>query len=209
MFLVKSELSVTTYLFLVFYRSTTLQSESFLKNMDNFLCKQKLVNNCSIPLRQQPQNSDTFSKIQLQSFLKYIKNFLCKQKIMNNRSIPSTHVERKLPIFLINTLLLHIPLLALTDRQNYRETNTFAARGLEELFSFVLLCQFLVLARNMFWFYILLLMYLLQSTIQLWCCVRFFGSGRKQFLVLRTYVVDNTVVRLCSFSVVAGNSSQK
>jgi hypothetical protein len=31
--------------------------------------------------------------------------------------------------------LLHIPLLALTDRQNDRETNTLAARGLEELFS--------------------------------------------------------------------------
>ena len=54
---------------------------------------------------------------------------------MNNRSIPSTHAETKLRIFLINTLLLHIPLLALTDRQNYGETNTLAARGLEELFS--------------------------------------------------------------------------
>jgi hypothetical protein len=38
-------------------------------------------------------------------------------------------------IFLIHTLLLHIPLLALTHRQNYREKNTLAARGLEELFS--------------------------------------------------------------------------
>jgi hypothetical protein len=45
MFLVKSELSITTYLFLVFYRSTTLQARSFLKNIDNFLCKSKLVNN--------------------------------------------------------------------------------------------------------------------------------------------------------------------
>jgi hypothetical protein len=39
MFLVKSELSITAYLFLVFYRSTTLQSRLFLKNIDNFLCK--------------------------------------------------------------------------------------------------------------------------------------------------------------------------
>ncbi len=39
MFLAKSELSITTYLFLVFYRSTTLQSRSFLRNIDNFLCK--------------------------------------------------------------------------------------------------------------------------------------------------------------------------
>jgi hypothetical protein len=53
---------------------------------------------------------------------------------VNNRSIPSTNAKSKLPIFLINTLLLHIPLLALTDRRNYGETNTLAARGLEELF---------------------------------------------------------------------------
>ncbi len=39
MFLVKSELFITTYLFLVFYRSATLQSWVFLKNIDNFLCK--------------------------------------------------------------------------------------------------------------------------------------------------------------------------
>ncbi len=37
-----------------------------------------------------------------------------------------------MPIFLINTLLLYIPLLALTDRRNYGGTNTLAARGLEE-----------------------------------------------------------------------------
>jgi hypothetical protein len=44
-------------------------------------------------------------------------------------------LKEKLPIFLIYTLLLHIPLLALTDRWNDRETNTLAAGGLEELFS--------------------------------------------------------------------------
>ena len=44
-------------------------------------------------------------------------------------------LKEKLPIFLINTLLLHIPLVALTHRQNdRRRTNTLAARGLEELF---------------------------------------------------------------------------
>ena len=36
----------------------------------------------------------------------------------------------------------------------------------------VLLCQFLVLAGNRFWLYILLCTW---STIQLWCCVSFFG----------------------------------
>ncbi len=62
----------------------------------------------------------------------------------------------------------------------------------------VLLCQFSVLAGNRFWFYILL-MYLGYHTIQLWCCVSFFGSGGKQFLVLRTYLVFNTVVQLYQF----------
>ncbi len=32
-------------------------------------------------------------------------------------------LKEKLPIFLIKTLLLHIPLLALTHRQNYGETD--------------------------------------------------------------------------------------
>ncbi len=35
-------------------------------------------------------------------------------------------------LFLINTLLLYIPLLALTDRQMDRESNTLASRGLEK-----------------------------------------------------------------------------
>ena len=51
--------------------------------------------------------------------------------------------KEKLPIFLINTLLFHIPILALThrqtDRQMDRETNTLTVRGLEELF-FQLCC---------------------------------------------------------------------
>ncbi len=80
------------------------------------------------------------------------------------------------------------------------EEPAHASRGLEELFSScaVKLCQFFVLAGNRFWFY-MLLMYLGYRTIQLWCHVIFFGSGGKKFLVLRTYLVYNTVVRLCWF----------
>ncbi len=47
-------------------------------------------------------------------------------------------LKEKLLFVLINTLLLHIPLLALTDGWTEitdGETNTLAARGLEELFS--------------------------------------------------------------------------
>ncbi len=60
----------------------------------------------------------------------------------------------------------------------------------------MLLCQFLVLVENRFCLYIVLCTW---STIQLWCCVSFFGSGGKLFLVLRTYLVYNTVVQLCEF----------
>ncbi len=48
MFLIRSKLSITAFLFLVLYRSTALQSQSFLINIES-LCKQKLVNNRSIP----------------------------------------------------------------------------------------------------------------------------------------------------------------
>jgi hypothetical protein len=41
-------------------------------------------------------------------------------------------LKEKLPISLIETLLLYIPFLALMDGQNDRGTNTLAARGLEE-----------------------------------------------------------------------------
>ncbi len=49
MFLIRSKLSTTAYHFLALYGSTALQSQSFLKNIENFLCKQKLVNNHSFP----------------------------------------------------------------------------------------------------------------------------------------------------------------
>ncbi len=61
-FLVRSGLSITAYLLLVFYRTTSLQSLSFLKNIE-ILCKYKLVNNHTIPSKQQFNNHDSFSKI--------------------------------------------------------------------------------------------------------------------------------------------------
>ncbi len=39
-------------------------------------------------------------------------------------------LKEKLPIFLINTILLHIPLLALTHRQNYGETDRITEEGI-------------------------------------------------------------------------------
>ena len=115
-------------------------------------------------LKRNSLGIDTFSKItrpfptfQLQSFLKNIKNFLCRQKIVNNRIIPSLQAIRKITIFLINTLLLYIPLLALTHGHNYRQRvkyTRYAWAG-GTFLPVVLLCQFFVLAGNRFWFYLL------------------------------------------------------
>ena len=52
---------------------------------------------------------------------------------MNNCIIPSMHAIRKLPFFLINTLLLYIPLLALTHRWNYRQRVKLILVGLGNL----------------------------------------------------------------------------
>ncbi len=109
---------------------------------------------------------------------------------------------------LVRFTLFYSTLLAFTHRRKDRQRNTYTcfvwaggtcphfvwAGG--TFFPVVLLCKFLVLAVNRFWLYILLCTW---STIQLWCCVSFFGSGGKQFLVLRTYLVYNTVVWLCQF----------
>ncbi len=88
---------------------------------------------------------------------------------------------------LINTLLLYPSLSPYwqTERwtkkrihllcMGWRNLPTLRV-GWSNLFSVVLLCQFLVLAGNSFWLYILLCTW---STIQLWRCVSFFGSGRK------------------------------
>ncbi len=78
-------------------------------------------------------------------------------------------LKDKFPIFLINTLLFHIPLLALTDRQNdgQRDKYTCCAWAGGTFFPIVLLFQFLVLAGNRFWFYILT--YLEYNTVVALC----------------------------------------
>ena len=213
MSLVRSE-SITVYLFLVLYRSTSLQSLSFLKNIKTFLCKQKLMNNRSIPSMQQPYNHDSFSKYQdlLQHysknrFSKNIKNILCKQKIVNNCSIPSTHAERKITNLSVKhsfTLYLSLSPHEWTESQTEEQIHLLRV-GWRNFFPVVLLCQFLVLAGNRFWFYILT--YLEYNTVVALC--QFFGSGGKQFLVLRTYLVYNTVVHLCQFFGCGGKQISK
>ncbi len=90
----------------------------------------------------QPNSHDRFSKIS--------RTFYASRKLWIIVVFLLCTLKEKLPIFLIITLLLHIPLLALTDRRNYRQANTLAAHGLEEPFFQLCCCQFLVLAGNRF-----------------------------------------------------------
>jgi hypothetical protein len=114
---------------------------------------------------------------------------------------------------LVRFTLFYSTLLTLTHRQKDRRINEYTrfawAGGTCPCFAWpggtffpvVLLCQFLVLVGNRFWFYILLCTW---CTIQLWCCVSFFVSGGKKLLVLCTYLVYNLVVRLCHFCCCGG-----
>ena len=61
-----------------------------------------------------PNSRDCFSKI--------LRTFYASRKLWIIVVFLLRTLKEKLPIFLINTLLLHIPLLALKDRQNYRGT---------------------------------------------------------------------------------------
>jgi hypothetical protein len=110
----------------------------------------------------QPYSHDRFSKI-LRAF--------CASR---NWWIIIVYLQRtlkeKFPFVLINTLLLHIPLLAHTDRQTewqMEERPHLLRVGWRNFFPVVLLCQFLLLVGNRFWFYILT--YLEYNTVVALC----------------------------------------
>ncbi len=100
-------------------------------------------------------------------------------ELENSHSIPSMHAEKKNYQSFCKTLFYSISLSQplRTDRMTDGDTNTLAARGLEEHFS---RCGF----------------------------VSVFGSGRKQALVLPTYVlrVQYSCGVVLGFFVLAGNS---
>ena len=81
-------------------------------------------------------------------------------------------------MFLINTLLLHIPLLALTHGQNDRQRNEYTRYAWAGGTFFQLCCcvSFLFWREIGFWFYILL-MYLEYNTVVVLC--QFFWFWRE------------------------------
>ncbi len=148
----------------------------------------------------QPHSHDRFSKI---------SRTLCTTR---NQYIIVVFLQctqkDKLPFVLISTLLLYIPLLALTHkRTEWQMENEYTrctwAGG--TFFPVVLLCQFLVRGDNQVLVYII--MYLEYNTVVVLC--QFFGCGGKQFLGLRTYLVYDTVVLLCQFFGCGGKQLSK
>ncbi len=167
-------------LFLALYGSTTIQSLLFLKNIKNFFWFPKQYLLGFFILEKQLANIWDRGCSCFSVTLFYSTLFCCGGK---------ANFER--------FTLFYFTLLTLTDGQKDRQRNEYTpfawaggtcphfawaggtcprfawAEG--TFFPVVLLCQFLVLAGNRFWLYILLCTW---STIQLWCCVSFFGSGK-------------------------------
>ncbi len=122
------------------------------------------------------------------------ESFLCKQKSVNNHSIPSMHAERKITKYSFAPYPSFSPYRRM-DKITDRGTNTLAARGLEVPFFHLCCCV------SVFWFWREIgfgVTYVLR--VQYSCgIVLVFWFWQKQFLVLHTYLVYNTVVRLCQF----------
>ncbi len=106
-------------------------------------------------------------------------------------------LKKKLPIFLINSLLLHIPLLALTDGQNDRWRNEYTNYAWAGGTFFQLCCcvsSFLVVAEivlsDTYLPYQLChcVFFLLRREIVFGCTGWFYGCGRKKFQVLLPYL---------------------
>ncbi len=109
----------------------------------------------------QPYNNDCFSK--------NIKNFLCKWKLENNRNILSMHTDRKITDLSVKHSFTPYPSLSLygqTELQTEKRIHSLRVDW-RNFFPVVLLCLFLVLAGNRFWFYILT--YLVYNTVVALC----------------------------------------
>ena len=75
---------------------------------------------------------------------------------MNNRSIPSTHAERKISdLSDLHSFTPHPSLSSYSQMELQRNKYTRCAWAGGTFFPVVLLCQFLVLVGNRFWFYLL------------------------------------------------------
>ncbi len=141
---------------------------------------------------------------------KYIKFLCCTSKSsVNFKKRQSVSLWN----FLVNTLLLYIPLLTLTDGQKDRQRpNTLATHGLEEHFSSCAVVSVFWLWRKQFQVILtyhtscaVVSIFLLRWEIVFGSTGRLFGCGGKKFQVLLLYL-PYLLYRCVSFLVVAENS---
>ncbi len=133
----------------------------------------------------QPYSHDSFSKI--------LRVFFASRNWWIILVFLQRTLKENLPFVLINTLLLHIFLLAFTDRGTELQTeeHTRYAWAGGTFFSVVILCQFLVLVGNRFWFYILFVL-----RVQYSCGVLLVFWFWWEIVISVTYVLSvQTVVR--------------
>ncbi len=109
---------------------------------------------------------------------------------MNDRSIPSTHAERQITnLFVKHSFTLYPSLSPYSQTESWTEKQIHSLRvGWRNSFPVVLLCQFLVLARNRFWFYILT--YLEYNTVVVLCYVVFWFWREIIFDVMYVFSVQ-------------------
>ncbi len=155
-FLIRSELSITVYLFLVncidlhpynHYHFSKI-SRSFCTNRNwGIIIVFLQCNSLTITMVSQkyldllqPYSNDRFSK--------NIKNFLCKWKLENNCSIPSMHSKRQITNLSVKrSFTLYPSLSPYSQTESQMEQQIHLLRmGWRNFFPVVLLCQFLVLA---------------------------------------------------------------
>ncbi len=157
--------SITAYLFLALYGSTTSQSRSFFKNIKNSLCNQKLVNNRSIPSMHAKRKITIHSHKHSFTLYPSLSAYSQTDRMMDGEQIQLLCVGWRnfFPVVVLCQLLV----LA---------GNRFWFTYLCTQSTIQLWCcfSFLVAVGNSFWCYIRLV----YNTVVLLC--QFFGCGGKQ-----------------------------
>ncbi len=138
-------------------------------------------------------------------FLKNIENFVWfpKQYLLSFFIL----VKFWTGVSCFSVTLFYSTLLALTDRQKDRQRNEYTRCAWAGGTFFQLCCCVSFLfwrVGNRFWFYILL-MYLEYYTVVVLCY--FFYLVGNSFWYIRTYLVNNTVMRLCRFFCCGGKAN--
>jgi hypothetical protein len=140
MFLVRSKLSITVYLFLILYRLLPYSHYLFSKISRPFCASRnwwKIVvfferNSLTITIVSQ-KYQDLLQPYSHDGFSKKLRTFYASRKLWIIVVFLQCMLKEKLPIFLINTLLLHIPLLALADGRNDGQRDKLVLAGLGNL----------------------------------------------------------------------------